>query len=226
MRLDDLDVSVKSNKKITISEEQQKAYMENPNRGILSDKLEFVCCLMDPAKKLVRTEGGKAMPTCAIVGYKFKLLQDMQIPFEPYKKNAKYFYDTMPVIWKDYKAGDIVQVTVMGMGRLLSQPEFDGEVSGGDIKYYLSSYRSKNQPMARPTLKKVDKTGSIKNSAEFVASALTQSASRSRYVVKPEFEEQFGGLYRPLKKDSELDGAKHSSQTALAFAAYYNQFDE
>lgn len=107
--------------------------------GSMSDKIEFIAALGDPSRDDVtpaNIEKGIAKrvdPT--IVGYAFKVLVDMEIPDcgtgEDLKDNPMSYKDKDGK--KMVKAGETIYLTRFETGMLLSRPEFNTRVTGGNM---------------------------------------------------------------------------------------------
>ena len=102
-----------------------------------SDKIAFVAAIGDPSRPDVTpitTKDGKqdkrTDPT--IVGYAFKLLEDMDVPDcgipDDLIKNPM---DGKELTYKQGKKGDVVYLTRLETGALLSQTRFAGKATGG-----------------------------------------------------------------------------------------------
>lgn len=111
--------------------------------------LAFVCPLGDPSNpdttKVKLPDGSEERKiTSTIVGYKFKVLKDMQVPDcgtnEGFKNDPMNFVEQK---WRDAKAGEIIALTPFETAMLLSQPQFNGGCDGGE-KPVSCVYQSKS----------------------------------------------------------------------------------
>lgn len=157
--------NVKAPKKMEpkAAEPQQNEVQEAPagtqvpkNLDTLRDKLEFVAPIGDPSsiditkvqKKVPGTNKveEKEIRKPKIVGYMFKALEAMKIPdcgtTARFKTNRMDF--EKPWNWKDVPAGTEFQTTPYEMGLLLSQPEFNGQCTGGKYTAICTYRRRKN----------------------------------------------------------------------------------
>lgn len=107
--------------------------------GAARKSLAFVRPLGDPSNPdttRVKEEDGSESKkvTSTIVGYKFKVLEDMQIPDcgtnEGFKNDPMNYVD--PNKWVAVKAGTEVNLTPFETALLLSQPQFNGGCEGGE----------------------------------------------------------------------------------------------
>ena len=114
----------------------------NENLGSLRDKVAYVAALGDPSKKdttnVVQKNGDKEVTKPIIrpriVGYRLKILEDMQVPdcgtTAAFKSDAMNFADSYK--WRQAKAGEVVDLTPYETALLLSQDEFSGSITGGE----------------------------------------------------------------------------------------------
>ena len=161
--------------------------------GSKSDKVSFVACIMDPARPQKRREGKADVDSFMVVGYTFKLEEDMAVPVAPIKTGYKSLCDVeFPVKWEDHKAGDIIRLNNMETGIFISQTQFAGEFTGGGNTVRLSMKFSNERTEPLPVLNKIGE-GSIKLSSEFVSEA-SEINGVKQYKVKEGFE-KFAPLY-------------------------------
>lgn len=112
----------------------------------MSDKIEFIASLGDPSNDDVTTKKQpdgteQKVVTPTIVGYQFKALEDMEIPdcglTIGFKKDAMNYDPEKMQNKRMAKAGEIINLTPFETALLLSPPEFNGKVCGGDKVLYL-----------------------------------------------------------------------------------------
>lgn len=191
--------------------------------GSKSDKVSFQACIMDPSRPQKRREGKADVDSFMVVGYTFKLEEDMQVPVCPLKTGFKNLCDVeFPPKWEQHKAGDIVRLNNMETGIFISQTQFAGEFTGGGNTVRLSMKFSNERTDPLPVLNKIGE-GSIKLSSEFVAEK-SEVNGVTQYKVKEGFE-KFAPLY--IKRSA---GGRGSAGTktrneahrdlAQSFAAY------
>ncbi len=159
-----------------------------------SDQVAFITCLTDPTKKGNRSQGSAQVPAYAVVGYKFRILADMEVPKIPIINEDPYNCNTS-ITWEPVKAGDIVNLTVCEAMALATLPEYGGLFSGEGQEVKLSiKISGSNNGLPRPLLKR---TGvAIREDAEFIATMENgDGGSRKVPVVKEEYVEKFSPLY-------------------------------
>ena len=209
--------------------------------------LAFVCPLGDPSNEdttTVKAEDGTKTKkvTSTIVGYRFKVLKDMQVP--DCGTNEKFKSDPMNFDkidnWRPAKAGEEILLTPFETALLLSQPQFNGGCEGGE-KPVSCVYASKalkvkgdekvSAVTATPRVSLRAKTGSIKDFD--IEDVLTyekveiNGAPRKKRTIKPGFEK-----WAPLaavatkvagsRKKAGVDKSKVANQNAQAFLAFVN----
>jgi hypothetical protein len=200
--------------------EDQKAV-----EGSKSDKVAFVCALGDPNRKQARVENKTSVPSFVVVGYKFKVLEDMDVPFAPLKQGMKSILDVEPATTKHVSAGTIVALNIVETAMFISQIEFAGKFSGEGIEVCLSAKASQDRPDPLPILNKQG-TGSIKENMELIADMVGADAnSKGTPQIKAEFVESFGALYtkKSITKTSSATKKAGEGQKdiAAAFRNYY-----
>ena len=201
--------------------EDQKA-ME----GSKSDKVAFVCALGDPNKKQARVEGGNSLPSYVVVGYKFKVLEDMMVPLAPIKADWKSPLDVENISERPVKAGEIVSLNIVETAAFISKLEFAGKFTGEGTGVTLSAKVSSERPEPLPILNKIG-TGSVKENMELIADMVGATAdSKGTPKIKDEYADIFGVLYskRSLGKKSTGAGKKAGegqADIAAAFRALY-----
>lgn len=177
--------------------------------GTKSDKVAFVCALGDPNKKQARVEGKESIASYAVVGYKFKALEDMTVPFAPLAQGFKSLADAEPATERPVKAGEVFALNLAETAQLISRIEYAGKFSGEDNVVVLSVKASKSRETLLPILSKQG-TGSIKSNMELIAEMQGATAdSKGTPVLKPEYQDSFGNLYA-RKTAHKGTGAKKS----------------
>lgn len=216
--------------------------------GTACGDLAFVCPLGNPANPdSTRTKlpdgTVDVKTTSTIVGYKFKLLKDMDIP--NCGTNDGFIKDPMnfeKIDWKAHKAGDVVALTPFETAYLLSQPQFNGSCTGGEIPVscvYLNKAIQGKQGLATvsaaastPRVSLRAANGSIKSHAiedvlTYVLEKQENGVNRKIKTIKPGFEK-----WAPLAKNNvrkatggsrkAVDPTKVANKNATAFLAYVN----
>lgn len=122
--------------------------------GTARAKLAFVCPLGDPSNpdttKITLPDGSPSKKvTSTIVGYKFRVLEEMMVPDcgtnDGFKKDAMN-YDNIDG-WKKAAAGEVIKLTPFETALLLSQPQFNGGCEGGEKP--VSCVYQKNAPKTK-----------------------------------------------------------------------------
>lgn len=213
-------------------------------------KLAFVRPLGDPSNKdttrLNSPDGTASVKTTpTIVGYKFKVLEDLRIPDcgtnEGFKNDPMNFEN--PDNWIDVKAGTEVNLTPYETALLLSQPEFNGGCDGGEkpvICVYMDrATKSRAGEVARvssttrvPRVSLRAATGSIKDfDIEHVLEyevVKTGNTNRKIRTLNPGFEKWAPLAMNKPKKTSSATASSDSArevahQGAQSFLAYVNR---
>lgn len=145
------------------------AEVDSENLGIKSDKLEFVAALGDPSRDDVTPadvkKGTPKRIDPTIVGYAFKVLEDMEVPECGTGDDLK----DNPMSYKDKdgkrmaKAGETIYLTRFETGMLLSQPEFNSRVTGGNMPVSVSYtfFGPKPKDGALPTVTSTSRIPSV-----------------------------------------------------------------
>lgn len=169
--------------KVKAAAEAAAPQIDDAVLGSKSDKIQFMAPLGDPSRDDITTteKDGKAVRTVTptIVGYQFKVLEDMEVPEcgtgDDLKNNPMSFKD--PNGKRMAKAGEIINLTRFETGMLLSPPEFNARATGGDgIKvvcaYQVTGTRTKTGAVAKasesskiPTVSLRALEGSVKDVA-------------------------------------------------------------
>lgn len=182
--------------------EDQKAI-----EGSKSEKVAFVCALGDPNKKQARVEGKQSIDSYSVVGYKFKALEDMTVPFAPLKADWRSIIDVEAATERTVKAGEVFALNLVETAQLISRIEYAGKFSGEDDVVVISAKSSKDRQDPLPILSKQG-TGSIKANMELIAEMQGATAdSKGTPVIKDEFKDTLGNLYAK-KRVSKATGTK------------------
>ena len=199
--------------------------------GSKRDKVEFVAAIANPLKKQTRVEKNAPIDSFQIVGYQFRVLEDMDYSFAPLKPEHNGLLDVEKPITKVAKAGEIISLNIAETALFLAKPELDGKTTGGQkpvvIILKFSKFQSgsdSGRPL--PALKLDQQQGSVKEVLVDVADKITDANGKVIGKVKPEFEPNFGNLYS-VKKRGKIGGGKTSApkvtnegNIAAAFKAY------
>lgn len=193
--------------------------------GSKSDKVAFVCALGDPNRKQARVENKTSVPSYVVVGYKFKVLEDMTVPFAPIAKDWKTPLDVEPAQERAVKAGEIVALNIVETAMFISRLEFAGKFSGEGTAVCLSAKSAQDRPEVLPILNKVG-NGSIKENMELIADMVGATAdSKGTPHIKDEYAASFGELYKKKAISKKGTKAKEAGEgqkdIAAAFRNYY-----
>lgn len=120
--------------------------------GSKSDKIVLLNPLGDPSRLDITTrkvDGKEIKSTCStIVGYKFKALEDVDVPEcglgEDARKNPMSFKETGKT--KHVKAGETFDLTRFEAGVLLSQPQYNANICGEGHEYAVVYTKAANAP--------------------------------------------------------------------------------
>lgn len=197
--------------------EDQKAV-----EGSKSDKVAFVCCLTNPARRQNRMSNNESIPAYQNVGYKFKALEDMQIPVAPLKENYVSEVDVEGVSYKQVKKGETFALNICETGILISQLEYAGRFSGEGVIVNIQVRHSNNRPDPLPVLR--GEGMRVKDISEEVATK-TQVDGKDVFQVKPEYEEKFGMLFRKASaKKKSADARRATGERQKDVAAAFRDF--
>ncbi len=195
---------------------------EREIEGTKSDKVAFVAALGNPNKKQDRKEKNEYVPSYVVVGYKFKLLEDMTVPNSPYPENYTGMLDTEAITEVPHKAGEIVALNLVETAAFLSRPEFAGKISGDGDVVTLSVRVSSDAQKHLPVLNKA--VGSIKSNMELVAEMVVgPEGGKGTPVVKPEFAEKFGPMFKKRSATKSKGVSKASGEASSNIAAAFRQ---
>lgn len=202
--------------------EDQKAI-----EGTKKDKVAFVCALGDPGRKQTRVEANVNIPSNVVVGYKFRLLEDMTVPHAPIRADWKTPLDVEPATEVAHRAGDVVALNIVETAMFITRIEFAGQFTGGETGVEISAKRSKERPDPLPVLNKIGK-GSVKENMELIGTMVGADSIKDGGTVqlKDEYKDSFGVLYRKRSLGSKGAAApKAAGETqadlAAAFRALY-----
>lgn len=203
--------------------EDQKA-ME----GSKSDKVAFVCALGDPNRKQARVENGNSIPSYVVVGYQFKVLEDMTVPYAPIKADFKSPLDVEAISERQVKAGEVVSLNIVETADFISRIEFAGRFTGEGTGVSLSAKVSNDRPEPLPILVKIG-DGSIKENMVLIADMIGANDAeniKGTPRIKEEFAEAFGVLYSKKSIGKKSTGANKKAgegqaDIAAAFRALY-----
>lgn len=142
---------IKQEANAAVVEAKASASLDVPaNRGILSDKIAFVCCLGDPSRLDITPanpakEGSQERQDPTIVGYRFKALVDMDVPdvepgadFQGLKNPMSYSGDVTKK--RRVKAGETFDLTRFETGVLVSSEEVNAKIFGNEDLKVIASY--------------------------------------------------------------------------------------
>lgn len=180
--------------------EDQKAAL-----GSGSGKLKFLHPLGDPQSSSTRTQNKESgIKTHVVVGYSYEVLEDIEVP--TCKMTSATIGDILQAEkdeWRLAKKGEVINLTLLENGLLLSTNELSGRVTGGGMGVTLEPKASDSRLYMLPTMKK-DK-GSIKENMVLIGDNITGENGRTTYKCKDEYAEKFGILF--TKKPVSRRGA-------------------
>ena len=175
---------------------QQMTPEQKEAEGSKSDKIAFVACLGNPARSQSRKVEGRYDPSYQVVGYKFRALEDVNVPVAPFKEGCK---DILEVVKSDatrpVKAGEEFDLNVMETAFLICRPEYAGSFNGEGRGVFISPTISATRQDPAPCMKATE--GSIKENMILVAEMVDQTpdGKGGRAIVKPEYE-AFAELFK------------------------------
>ena len=199
---------------------------EKALEGSKSDKVAFVCALGDPNRKQARVENKATIPSYVVVGYKFKVLEDMTVPFAPIRQDMKTVLDVEPATERQVKAGEVVALNIVETAMFISRMEFAGKFTGEGTSVFLSAKTSQDRPEPLPILNKTG-NGSIKDNMELIADMIGADANtKGTPQIKEEYKESFGAIYakKSLTKKSAGSAKKAGEGQADIAAAFRNYY--
>lgn len=215
--------------------------------GSARKDLSFIQPLGDPSNpdttrvKLPSGEDSKKV-TSTIVGYRFKVNKDMQIPDcgtnEGFKNDPMNYKD---INWIDVKAGTTINLTPFETALLLSQPQFNGGCDGGEIPvscvYQTKGLKTKSGQVATasaaaavPRVSLRAANGSIKDSEIDDVLTFTKQVingvTRKIRTIKPGYEKWSPLAATSVRKatggrtGSDVDPTTVANKNAQAFLAF------
>lgn len=188
---------------------------EKAVEGSKSDMIAFVAALGNPARKQDRVEGNKSIPCYEVVGYEFKALEDVTVPFIPLKSADPFNVGEEST--RQVKAGETFHLTIYETAMLISRIEYAGKFSGEGDAVVLSAKSSKNRPTPLPILKKAASQGSIKSNIKLVADMIGDAnGGKGTPKVKEEYAEKFAVIFQ--RKTVTRDGVNKVAKTGEAAA--------
>lgn len=163
---------------VTETEGDAIAEIDDELLGSKSDKVEFVCALADPSTPDItpadKKKGTPRKVESTIVGYAFKVLEDMEVPDcgggDDMKNNNMSFVN--PKGTRMAKAGETIYLTRFETGAFLSRVEFNARATAGDLpvtavyikpKEGASATAKKAKSIATVALKPINPNSSIKS---------------------------------------------------------------
>lgn len=189
---------------------------EKKMEGSKSDKVEFICALGDPKRSQKRRAGNQDLDSHVVVGYAFKVLEDMKVPYAPLKVGFQSLIDCEPYKWVDAKAGETVYLNNYETGIFMTQIQFAGNFTGGGNAVSLSIKFSADREDPLPVLNK-DGKGSIKEGMMLIAD-VTEVDGQQQVKLK-EGMDKFQALYvkrRTAGKGGTTGAKKNETQKNLA----------
>lgn len=220
------------------------AEKEDPNLEIYADKISLVCPLGDPSVDDVTDlkDGGKRTdPT--IVGFKFVAEVDLDVPDCPPGEDFKTGGNLMsftgdPLNTVKVKAGTPFMLTKFETGVLLSRPEFNGKVSGGEVPctcvYQKTSKKSSSAQLAKtssitalPSVSLRACSGSIKDIKmeevlSFKVEKTENGKTRKVKTINPGYE-KFANLTKVATRTKVRNGASTATVKRNAASAAFLQ---
>lgn len=204
---------------------------EKAIEGSMSAKVAFVCALGDPNKNQSRQAKKEAVPSKTVVGYKVKLLEDMEVPEAPLKADWKDLidYDGTKKTMIPHKAGEVVALNIPEMAMFITDSKFAGKFTGEGRVVSIGGASSESRQIPFPILKLLG-GGSVKENMEMIADMIgTENGSKGTPKIKPEYAEKFGMIYNKIsmKKTSakKSGGSEASANLAAAFRSYFADRD-
>lgn len=196
---------------------------ERALEGSKSHTLEFICALGDPSSSQSRKEGNTYVPCKAVIGAKFRFLEDAMCPYAPLKENCANTTDTVPLTEVQVHAGDVVALNLTEYAALLAKVEYAGRATGGSTPVMLGCTVRKDGGFPLPQLNLTAAKGSYKENMEMVAEAIGgENGTRKSYKVREEYAEKFGAWYnkKSMSKGSASAPKKKGEASANIAAAF------
>ena len=222
--------------------------IDDERLGSKSDKVEFVCALCDPSTPDItpanKEKGTPKKVESTIVGYAFKVLEDMEVPDcgggDDMKNNNMSFVN--PKGTRMAKAGETIYLTRFETGAFLSQIEFNARATGGDLPVTAVYIKPKegtkatakrhSKSIATVALKPINPNSSIKSRKmidvlTFEKKKLPNGNNTIERTIVPGFEKWEGLCKRATsvatgtRRPSSM--ANKRNQGAAAFLAMMNK---
>lgn len=115
-----------------LEKEVQAGNLDIKGYGTKSDTLKFEFSVFDDLVKPLAN--GKV----TVIGHCFTSTETISVPVLKFKEDAQHRYDVEESVeWRVVNAGDLIVLNYIEMAILLSQPEYNGVASGGDIMFEL-----------------------------------------------------------------------------------------
>jgi len=188
--------------------------------GSSSDKIEFVAALGNPLKKQKRREGKFDVPSHEVVGYKFKALDNIQVPVAKMKEGSDDLFNVEDPGWVPVKKGAEFDVTVLENVMLLSQIEYAGRATGGGNVVSLSAKASQTREYSLPIL--VATTGSVKEGMRLVGEVIETPDGAKTGKVLEQYADKFGVLFKRRSAGKKASAqAKKAGDNAADIAAAF-----
>lgn len=218
--------------------------------GSARAKLAFVRPLGDPSNsdttKVKLKDGTEdTKVTSTIVGYKFKVLEDMMVPDcgtnEGFKKDPMNYANVDG--WRQAKAGEEIALTPFETALLLSQPQFNGGCDGGEKPvsciYQIKQPKAKDgsaiTASAATQIPRVSLRAAVGSIKDFdIEDVLTferienNGRTLKKRTIKPGFEKWAPLAAEAVRKSAgarekvSADPTKIANKNAAAFLAFVN----
>lgn len=193
--------------------------------GTKRDSLAFVSALGDPTKKQNRSVNNLSLPSYRVVGYRFKVLEDMEIPDIPFKEDG--VTDVLDVVdictMRMVRAGTVVDLNLVETALLLSRPEFAGGCTGEGESVIIDAKFKKDRPVPLPALKKTV-PGSVKENMVLIAKMVMGADNKEIPQIEPGFE-KFAVLLKKKSAGSKTSTAVNTAgESTKDLAAAFNKF--
>lgn len=195
---------------------ESRSAEEKALEGSKSDKVVFIGCLGDPASGQFRKSKGENIPSNKVVGYRFKAVEDMQVPVSKLKVGFKNHLDTEEITMRDVKAGEEFDLNLFETGVLAAQIEYSGKFTGEGTYVTLNVKFSKDRPDPLPVLKALK--GSVKENMITVATNIGDE-TKKQWQVKDEFADKFDVLYIKKSAGKPSGGSNNSAKESTADVA-------
>lgn len=191
--------------------------------GSMQDKVAFVATLVDPSKSQPRTSNGASVPGFKVIGYRFKLLDNMEIPKADLKEGCKTLVDTEPIQMEQKAAGEEVDLNLVETAYLISQPQFAGKFTGEGVEVCLTAKKAKSRDELLPVLRKAN--GVIKDNYIEVASVVKDENGKKDVTLLPEFEKFKPIVIRTRGGKKAGTSKKKAESAANLAAAFFNLYN-